>query len=329
MEPIEVVGQPRVFKKLRDISPQYFKPSVFRFERDNPQDWQQQLDEIKRYIKDLPKAYSFTYNKLGAQLRAKGYWTGLKLSDMVPATVQQFLDNPSHLSKVFQEMNLPLQPVDVIEYALPFGKEILPHPIIAAETTPDGLLYSPINIGKFDVEVIPLDINHGPDWEKINRQVENMRYSETLRQIFPDNREINGEDQHGIQPNNHINGYFLPAYRFAYITDAKDIPAATMNILKNNVDKLVINGLRFKDPHASHLTIEEAIHIAFNLNVVNAYITHMAEKVYVFSGNQNIKSLIAQKRCLVQYQKSRVQTIQLAYDGLKINIFDNRDTGIK
>lgn len=76
--------------------------------------------------------------------------------------------------------------------------------------------------------------------------------------------------------------YKLPilGYRirnFAYITDCKEMPSSTLELLKG-VDTLVINALRHK-PHLSHQTLEEAIEIAKKTGCRKTYFTHMSHEI--------------------------------------------------
>lgn len=72
---------------------------------------------------------------------------------------------------------------------------------------------------------------------------------------------------HGKLP---ILGYRIG--KFAYITDAKTIPAESMEKLEG-LEVLIINALRNKD-HFAHLTIEEALDIIDKLKPRKAYLTH-------------------------------------------------------
>ena len=76
--------------------------------------------------------------------------------------------------------------------------------------------------------------------------------------------------------------YKLPvtAFRidnFAYITDANFISEASMKKLVG-VEYMVINALR-KEVHLSHFTLDQAIEVAKNLHVKQAYITHIGHQM--------------------------------------------------
>lgn len=61
---------------------------------------------------------------------------------------------------------------------------------------------------------------------------------------------------------------------FAYLTDASQIPAASLELLRG-VEVLVLNALRIK-PHHSHFTLEEAIEAARNIGAKATYFTHIS-----------------------------------------------------
>lgn len=66
------------------------------------------------------------------------------------------------------------------------------------------------------------------------------------------------------------------AYRIgdlAYVTDAKEIPANAIDVLRG-AKVLVINAL-FRTEHPSHLSIPEAIHAAREIGAERTYLTHL------------------------------------------------------
>ncbi|MBC8443127.1 MBL fold metallo-hydrolase, partial [PVC group bacterium] len=65
--------------------------------------------------------------------------------------------------------------------------------------------------------------------------------------------------------------------RFAYVTDASEIPQETLDQLVD-LDTLVINALRYK-PHVTHLSIEQAVEVVQHLRPRRAYFTHMTHDV--------------------------------------------------
>jgi phosphoribosyl 1,2-cyclic phosphate phosphodiesterase len=91
------------------------------------------------------------------------------------------------------------------------------------------------------------------------------------------------------------------AYRIgalAYITDAKTIPAGERDKLRG-CDVLVLNALR-KEPHVSHLNLEEALALVEDLKPRRAFLTHISH----FMG----------KHADLQLPPH----VQLAYDGLRV-----------
>jgi len=66
------------------------------------------------------------------------------------------------------------------------------------------------------------------------------------------------------------------AYRFndfAYATDLKIIPSASMDALRD-LDVLVLDCVRIR-PHSTHLCLEEALAIIEDLKPMRAYLTHL------------------------------------------------------
>jgi phosphoribosyl 1,2-cyclic phosphate phosphodiesterase len=89
---------------------------------------------------------------------------------------------------------------------------------------------------------------------------------------------------------------------FAYITDANYISEASMKLLEG-VETLVLNALRI-EPHISHFTLAEAIEVVKLLQPKNAYFTHIS---HLLGKHEDINNILP-------------KNIQLAYDGLKIDI---------
>jgi len=101
--------------------------------------------------------------------------------------------------------------------------------------------------------------------------------------------------------------YKLPvlAFRlrdFVYITDAKTIEPEEYEKLRG-VKVLILNALR-KEPHISHLTLEEALEIIEDLKPEQAYLTHISHLM----GRQE------------EVSKELPENVQIAYDGLEIEI---------
>lgn len=103
--------------------------------------------------------------------------------------------------------------------------------------------------------------------------------------------------------------YKLPIVGFrieklAYITDAKTIPDATFELLRNT-DTLVINALRRKD-HISHMTLDEALAAIGRIKPRVTYLTHFADAI----GKQ------------ADVEPTLPEGIHMAYDNLEIEIPD-------
>ncbi len=94
-------------------------------------------------------------------------------------------------------------------------------------------------------------------------------------------------------------------YRFgslAYITDAKTIPAHSMELLQG-LDVLILNALRFQ-PHLTHLNIEEAIALCNILKPGICYLTHISHELGM---HEEVNAMLP-------------ENIRLGYDGLQIKI---------
>lgn len=89
---------------------------------------------------------------------------------------------------------------------------------------------------------------------------------------------------------------------FTYITDAKTISAAEKEKIKGS-KTLVINALQI-DEHISHMTLDEAIALAKEINAENTYFTHLSHKM---GTHKKVEELLP-------------KNIEIAYDGLKIEI---------
>jgi phosphoribosyl 1,2-cyclic phosphate phosphodiesterase len=64
---------------------------------------------------------------------------------------------------------------------------------------------------------------------------------------------------------------------FAYLTDCSSIPETTLDALAG-IEILVIDGLRFK-PHASHLSISQALALAEQVGARRTILTHLSHDV--------------------------------------------------
>lgn len=101
--------------------------------------------------------------------------------------------------------------------------------------------------------------------------------------------------------------YKLPVFGFrigdfSYITDANYISDIEKEKLKNS-KVLVLNALR-REPHISHFTFDEAIALVKELKPEKAYFLHISHQLGLHA----------------DVQKELPENIELAYDGLKINL---------
>ncbi|MGN6616395.1 MAG: MBL fold metallo-hydrolase [Ilyomonas sp.] len=101
--------------------------------------------------------------------------------------------------------------------------------------------------------------------------------------------------------------YKMPVYGFrfgdfTYITDANRIEEQEKELIKGS-KVIVLNALR-KENHISHFTLEQAIDLVKELQIPEAYFTHISHQL----GRHEVVS------------KSLPPNIHLAYDGLQISI---------
>jgi phosphoribosyl 1,2-cyclic phosphate phosphodiesterase len=89
---------------------------------------------------------------------------------------------------------------------------------------------------------------------------------------------------------------------FSYVTDASNIPAESMDLLRNS-KVLVLNALRIK-PHISHFSLKQAIEVIQELAPERAYLTHISHHMGFHS----------------KVSKQLPPNIHLGYDGLEIEI---------
>jgi phosphoribosyl 1,2-cyclic phosphate phosphodiesterase len=89
---------------------------------------------------------------------------------------------------------------------------------------------------------------------------------------------------------------------FTYITDAKTISPAEVEKIKGT-KVLVINALQ-RQPHISHFTLQEAIAFAQKIGAETTYFTHISHRLGKHA----------------DVSQELPQGIELAYDGLKIQI---------
>ena len=102
---------------------------------------------------------------------------------------------------------------------------------------------------------------------------------------------------HGDMP---ILGYRIG--NLAYITDAKTIPAESMQRLQG-LEVLILNALRF-EPHLTHLNVEEAIDLCRQLKPGICYLTHISHEMGL---HQEVEAMLP-------------ENMRLGYDGLTINL---------
>src|SRR5690606_2703473 len=89
---------------------------------------------------------------------------------------------------------------------------------------------------------------------------------------------------------------------FTYITDANYISDESRELIKGS-KVLVLNALR-REKHISHFTLEEAIQMVKELEVPQAYFTHISHQLGFHK----------------EVNKELPDGIQLAYDGLLIEL---------
>jgi len=97
-------------------------------------------------------------------------------------------------------------------------------------------------------------------------------------------------------------------YRFgdlAYVTDAKTIPDASMELLAG-VDTLVINALRER-PHPTHLSIEESLAVIEQIAPRQAFLVHLSHEI----SHADASALLP-------------ANVQVAWDGLQITSASGR-----
>ena len=101
--------------------------------------------------------------------------------------------------------------------------------------------------------------------------------------------------------------YRLPVLGFrvgdlTYITDAKTISDAEMEKIKGS-EVLILNALQ-KQPHISHMTLEEAIALAEEIGARHTYFTHISHRLGLHK----------------EVDAALPDGMSLAYDGLKIEL---------
>jgi len=90
---------------------------------------------------------------------------------------------------------------------------------------------------------------------------------------------------------------------FAYVSDASEIPPATMGMLEG-LDTLVLNALRH-EPHATHLSLGEALGVIERLGPRRAFLTHLSHDVEHAATEATLPA-----------------HVRLGYDGLRFEVAD-------
>jgi len=73
-----------------------------------------------------------------------------------------------------------------------------------------------------------------------------------------------------------VTGYRLGA--FAYLTDCKRVPDTTLPLIAG-VDTLVLNALRFRPDHPTHMTVGEALAVVEAVRPRRTYLVHMGHEL--------------------------------------------------
>lgn len=88
----------------------------------------------------------------------------------------------------------------------------------------------------------------------------------------------------------------------SYITDVKELPASTKELIKGS-KVMVLDGLRWKPEHPTHMTIPEAVDVANELEIPKTYLCHMNSYVNHEASNKRLPD-----------------HVRLAYDQLTITV---------
>lgn len=78
-------------------------------------------------------------------------------------------------------------------------------------------------------------------------------------------------------PHGNIEVYGFRTGDLGYITDAKELPARTLEALKG-VRVLVLNALWFGRSHPTHFNVEEAVGVAQEIGAEMTYLTHISHR---------------------------------------------------
>src|SRR5262245_25651959 len=85
----------------------------------------------------------------------------------------------------------------------------------------------------------------------------------------------------------------------AYVTDAKEIPAKSIDLLRG-LDILVLNALRER-PHPTHLSLQEAVDVAKELQPRKTYLVHLSHELGHDDASQQLP-----------------EGVEVAFDGLTV-----------
>ena len=170
------------------------------------------------------------------------------------------------------------------------------------------------NFVDFPPLIRPVDIYAAPATARVVRKDYDYAFEEDKYRGAPDIRlheidvrqpfEIAGERIVPVS-GHHSERFEVTGYRIgpiAYLTDFKTIADTEVEKLKG-VEVLVVNALRFMT-HPSHFNVEEALALIARVAPRRALLTHMSHEI----GRHAVTSGHLQ------------QGVELAYDGLKINI---------
>ncbi len=92
--------------------------------------------------------------------------------------------------------------------------------------------------------------------------------------------------------------------RFAYITDMKTIEDDQAELLKG-VEVLVVNALRFENPHHAHQLVDDAVAFARRVGAQRTLLTHMCHDIGLHE----------------EVSRKLPESVELAFDGQKIEVF--------
>ncbi len=102
-------------------------------------------------------------------------------------------------------------------------------------------------------------------------------------------------------PHGPVTVYGYRIGRLGYITDAKELPEAAVNVFRG-VTVLVINAL-FRTPHPTHLSVSEAVSAAERVGARSTYLTHLTHRIAHADLERELPAGVAP-----------------AYDGLVVNV---------